>query len=635
MDESKLFTEVASLDDEAVRRPLLFRLRVWSTVAAGYFILLGIPVFAVLVGLVALPFLVFGLVAGVATTVAMYKALRATYEPPKGIVVTEANAPELFKLVESVRTELRAPRPDTILLTTAFNASMTERPRYIFGGWTSALAVGFPLLLSLTESQCRAVIGHEIAHLANRHGRSQIHIHRLRITCARLSAGFANLRGVVPWFYKFVLAQYEPQLAACDLVLDRGFETTCDTMSARCSSARDAAETLVRLNTIGALTITPYWTRFWRENIAQEIPPNPYENLFTALQTPPDHTALLTQLQIALLQKTGPTDSHPSLSQRLTALGFALPITELSKWATPAAPSAFAKLFVANRVNIFSEMNRFWIAEVGANWSAQRTKVMVLIETRRHLGDKAGREPLTAQEMMQLAEAIMVLEGVERVRPQLEILISIAPEILPPYEWLGTYLLSLGDASGLPLVDHALSKNPLFRRSAYGSLMRYHARLGNQNEAEKYRQLEGAAQSEFRRGILEGNRITVKDKFEDANLAPQYRAQLFAMCRVMPDIDRLYVFLKTVRFLPEVPCFVYVAVPKHRWDGFRSSDPRAKPRILAALAKVGHPTRANFYVMKNQRKLEKKIAQVKGALIYDSAKSGKASASTTPAVATP
>src|SRR5262249_49481019 len=122
-----------------------------SVAAVGVYLVLGRghTVFAVIMGG---GFLMLGWV---------FKTQLGKY--PRDAVLTRAEAPQLYALVDSIALTLRTPRVDGILITRAFNAGLGRvgmRQRRL-------LALGKPLWDVLQGQERVALLAHELAHEVN------------------------------------------------------------------------------------------------------------------------------------------------------------------------------------------------------------------------------------------------------------------------------------------------------------------------------------------------------------------------------------------------------------------------------------------------------------------------------------
>jgi Zn-dependent protease with chaperone function len=612
---------VVRLAEQAQKHPRLFRLRVSLMNAYGYWILFGIPLSFLVLGLLWFPLLIVGLFVAIASTSALVRALRVVFQQPKGLVLEPSTTPELFRIIESVRAELHASPVGAVVLTTDFNASMIEVPRFAFAGWKSYLQIGFPLTLGLSARQFRALVAHELAHLAHSHSRAKLRLIRVRAAALRLLNGYGQRRGIFPAMFNALLMHYMPRIDACIFVLGREFESDCDMMAARASSARDIAEVLVRLSSLGSFNAIPYWTGVWKLAGESAIPPaRVYEGLSAALAEPVELPKLIEYLEKALHQPTGPLDSHPSLSQRLIGLGFSRSACEIAAWLQPHLEPVVDSLFTANRAFVFEQMDRVWSENSAKPWAAQHANLAAFAATRNRLGSKAGHAPLSVGEMFELAFAISQLEGMARAVPQFEALLQAAPDFLTACELFGTYLLGQGKPEGIAPVERAIEKNPVFRVAGYNALADYYARHGTPAVADRYKKLAAATATQSNEAKLEGNRISIRDGLHVSGLSREQLDRFAAAAKKVAGLDRLYILGKPVKWMPDMPCYIFVATELRDWHHPFRQDPQFIARLMAAMKEVGVPPRSHFFRIRGAWRLMYHIRQIAGAEVYNSSR---------------
>ena len=148
---------VTRLEEAAVRAPGRYRWRVLGLAFLGnaYF---G----ALLLGSVALIAVAvtarsgYGAVLGFCLIAWMLlRAMWIKVEPPDGIKLSASQAPQLFAMVDRLRSALGAPRLDHVLITDAFNAAVVQVPRLGVFGWTAQLPAARP---AADESVDRAAV---------------------------------------------------------------------------------------------------------------------------------------------------------------------------------------------------------------------------------------------------------------------------------------------------------------------------------------------------------------------------------------------------------------------------------------------------------------------------------------------
>src|SRR5436309_10423008 len=170
---------IQRLEAEAARDPRRYALRVGLFGVLGYAYL--VAVFGALCAIVILgprlrhggSWLVVspGLVLIPVAVVLVLRVLIVRMGTPRGVPLVRERVPALFSMIDEVARALHAPRPDRVLLTPDYNCTALQRPRLGIFGWPeNVLMIGLPMLETLSRSRFRAILAHELGHLAADHG---------------------------------------------------------------------------------------------------------------------------------------------------------------------------------------------------------------------------------------------------------------------------------------------------------------------------------------------------------------------------------------------------------------------------------------------------------------------------------
>jgi Zn-dependent protease with chaperone function len=126
-------------------------------VIGAWLAMLGIGILLVMAG-TGLVFMAFGVLMIVLTIVT-----RPRVQPAPEHALTRADAPELYRLVDDIATELGAPRVAVIGAVGDWNAAT-----YRFGlRQRTAIVIGLPYWHALADQERVAVLAHEVAHTVN------------------------------------------------------------------------------------------------------------------------------------------------------------------------------------------------------------------------------------------------------------------------------------------------------------------------------------------------------------------------------------------------------------------------------------------------------------------------------------
>ncbi|MFC7526679.1 M48 family metalloprotease [Parapedobacter sp. GCM10030251] len=127
-------------------------------------------------------FLAIGIV--IMSFIVLYAVVRFMFNSVKvdrsGMLeITEQAEPNLFRFINDVAYQVRAPRPKRIYLTADVNASVFYDSSFLsmFLPVRKNLQVGVGLLNTMTVSEFRAIIGHEFGHFSQRSMKTGSYVH--------------------------------------------------------------------------------------------------------------------------------------------------------------------------------------------------------------------------------------------------------------------------------------------------------------------------------------------------------------------------------------------------------------------------------------------------------------------------
>src|SRR3984885_10753499 len=200
MDRAAFETLITRMEALAAGKPGAYRRRVFGMAILGYGYLLLVVTVLLALCAILLAGIVYRQVIAVqllfvigGPLLLVLRAMWVPLEPPAGERLTASRVPELFRMLENLRSRLATPRIHRVLLTPDFNAGVMQVPRLGLLGWyRSYLFIGLPLMKSLTVEQFQAVLAHELGHLSGGHARAGNWIYRLRLIWQRLDAAFSR-----------------------------------------------------------------------------------------------------------------------------------------------------------------------------------------------------------------------------------------------------------------------------------------------------------------------------------------------------------------------------------------------------------------------------------------------------------
>jgi Zn-dependent protease with chaperone function len=477
------------------------------------------------------------------------KALWVRLRPPEGTEVTPEEAPELFRMIEELRTELRAPRFHHVLVTDDFNAAVVQDPRLgMFGWYRNYLLIGLPLAKALTVEQFKAVLAHEFGHLAKGHGAMSNWIYRQRLRWSRL---MALLEGVESWgivLFRPFLRWYAPYFNAYSYPLARANEFEADATSARLASPGAAAQALTAVNVVGSWLEERYWPQIHKQADSMPQPAFAPYSMMGKLASDMEPDSIHKWLRQSLARKTTVEDTHPSLTERLGALN------EKPKLMLPAPGAAADRLLGAALERITRAFDERWREGVLPSWQRRHQEAQ---DGRNRLSELNAKSELSVQEAFDQA---MLTEScgadADKALQLLRALHARVPEDPVVLYNLGARLLERDDEAGGALLESAMNLDEAEIRRCCEALRDHCWRKGRKEEAhEWHRRLRERAELE-RAVAKERDEVRLRDKFERHGLAPEALSRMQAELGSIAGLRKAYLVKKRVKHMPERPCYV-------------------------------------------------------------------------------
>lgn len=510
--------------------------------------------------------------------------LRSAWVPlrePEGTEVARADAPALHRMIDELREPLAVKQLDRVLIVEGLNAAIAQTPRWgMFGPQRSTLLIGLPLMQALPEAELRAVIAHELGHLSGNHSRFSGWVYRLRATWGRLLDGLEqNGRSAVlfTWFVEW----YAPYFSAYTFALARDDEYVADRAAAEAAGTAHAASGLVRLHLADRFEQERHWTPIF-DHVAQRAAPpqDPFSALGTRLRgaaADPDAPHWLTG---ALARRTDHADTHPSLGDRLQALG----VPPGGKVEPFDGPTAAETLLGPLEHQLASRLDAEWREAIKPSWAERHAE---LCKGRDRLAELEGRDDLDPDTALERARLTSLLHGDDQALPLLEALAAATPDHARTRYGLGTVLLDRGDEAGLEHLDAAVR---LDREATFGACeaaIRFLEDRGRSAEAVRWHELGRGEARSIEAAYEQRRRFDPDDRVRPYEASSEERAQVQAALAAEQAVAAAYLVQKDVEHYPGVPPLLVLGVEVRRSRlrlERQDADERLADRIGARLA---------------------------------------------------
>ena len=417
------------LEAEARNAPGRYRLRLLALALLGYGVVAGLLLLALApFALVAVHLLVNGatlapqhayvLILPAVVAAVVLRTLWVRFEPPEGHRLAPGEAPELQAEVERLRQAMCAPPLEGIVIDADFNAKAASVPRALgLLGHRHTLVLGLPLMRVLDRDRLAAVIAHEFGHFGAHDGRFAAWIHLSRGTWYRLRDGLGDHDLAFAWLLSRFYGWLAPRFDLDSRVLTRAHEYAADAAAARAVGAQATGDALALVELASRRLQARFWPRLWARARAQPHPP-------VQLQAPLLQATRGATVELARLVDPGahapgpdPSDTHPTLAQRLQALG-------VQARPEPASEPSAAMLGPLQDM-LEQRLDGAWRDAVRAHWQALHEAAAT---DRTRLAELEGLHAPTPE---QLAEYALLVEQVRidlDPLPQYERALAADPE---------------------------------------------------------------------------------------------------------------------------------------------------------------------------------------------------------------
>ena len=581
---------VKELQADSARHPGLYRIRVMLLAAMGYAFLVGSFVGLSLFTIGFVYLLLKSHTAAIALKLLaplgalmfiMMRALWVKIDDPEGMELTSDRVPDLFELIVSVRDEVSGPTIHQVLLNSEFNAGIMQVPRLgVFGWQKNFLVLGLPYLQALTPAEFRAVVAHEMGHLVGAHGRSGIWIYRQGKAWNQLQQQLETEKKAASAFFSSFLRWYMPMYNAYTFVMRRAHEYDADRLSAAVSGSRVAADMLTRTAVVGRWVSLEFWTDVWgRTRSTPEPPRDVMAELGRRARVPSDPARVEEAITAVLAEETSAMDTHPSLKERLGALG------EDARIPAPFEVSAADELLGPELTSLQDRLGLIWSSQVTSRWQELNAAAVTQQKRLLELEAMGADTPMTTELRWERACLLSQEDRTQEVEQLVEGIVADAPHFAQAKAAWGMILLKREDEGGFACIDQALDLGGFDPEACCREAFGYLTSRGRPEEAARYRKRFLDYQQALEAARKERSAFVVGDAIEPHGLEESHLTAWREVLARFPDILSARIAQKRLAHFPESPMLVLaieirISFWKHTLLGVKKEKAEAVRKVL-------------------------------------------------------
>jgi Zn-dependent protease with chaperone function len=586
IDEEAFIKRVQQAERDAKSNPRTYALKLALFALLGYVVIIAvlIALLGLAGGLVASAFfstglfilllkkkLIFGILFAIWV---MLKALWVKFTPPQGYVLKRKRFPLLFAELDSLSKQLKSLKIHEVILDRSLNAAVVQHPRLGVLGWhKNYLILGYQLMLTLSPEEMRSVLAHEFGHLSGNHGRFGGWVYRVRLTWMRVMSAFDQVDSWGARLMRRFFDWYSPHFQAYSFALARHNEYQADAISAELTSPEIATRALVNVHVTAPYVDDSYWQHYFRQ---ADTSPQPQHAPFAGLadfldDNPLKREEVMDRIKAVMSFETHYADTHPSLKDRVEALG-----------ATPQIPrypkqSAASAWLGQSNDEVMAEFDRQWLDENGTAWNERYEYVS---NANRRIAELEEKQPteLDDQALWDLAVLSNEFRSGETALPLFQAYQARYPQDPDPAYFIGHILLAQGDDAGLDQLRLACNNPRLIEQATYSGY-NYLKEKGDDEAAEAWWQASSETNARHVAAQQERDSFSLKDTVILPSISDEKLQQLVAQLRSLKRVGKVWLGQKRVEHLPDSP--VYILAFKPKWISF-SSD-RLQKEVAAHL----------------------------------------------------
>jgi Zn-dependent protease with chaperone function len=445
-----------------------------------------------------------------------------------GIRVRPDEAPELFALVREIRKELRAPRVHQVRFVGDFTAALAQVPRLgLVGPHRNTLVIGLPLLQALSPEEARAVLAHELGHLSRRHGRLGGWAFRSREAWARVDFALGATRWTRLLFGAF-LRWFIPTFDRVTFALAQAHEFEADRASVRIAGHDATGSALARTVVGTAFLDESLAPELWKRADVEPTPPGFVSAAARELRYAGEHKDAERWLIDALDARPEASSTHPTLRERLEALGFD-PERVRPRPARVSVSAAETLLGLELTARLTQALDERMCELVAEEWEEQYRGAQESAARLSELEDKGPWRELPAEELAEYAGHVSRLRGVEAAEAAWERVLELEPSSGSALLALGEIHAKRGDADAVDLLERAARAEPVWAAAAHSIAAEAHAKAGRRREAADARHRAADADAEFWEAMAELSNVNLDSELAPHDLPAEVVASIAAL----------------------------------------------------------------------------------------------------------
>jgi hypothetical protein len=281
----------------------------------------------------------------------------------------------------------------------------------------------------------------------------------------------------------------------------------------------------------------------------------------------------------ALQAQTGSVDTHPSLTDRLAALG--QPVRQ----PVPLAETAAQAMLGADLEILRTQLDQTWRVQIAQPWQKRYAEVQARRQQLSELEAQAERAPLTPGQRWLHAHLVEEFRGEEVALPLYQAILAEQPEDSGALFAVGRIRIGQQDADGIAQIETAMriDTDAILPgcQLVYGFLIEQ----GREQEAQEYHKRAVDWSQLLEEARAERAQLSFKDIYLPHGLSEAQIAQIKAQWAKNPEVAQAYLVRKQLKRFPEQPLYALGVVARRKvW--YQARTPKDDAQLAQQLARL-------------------------------------------------
>ena len=286
-----------------------------------------------------------------------YRSLQIKPALPVGLTVTNDKAPELFSLVQQLRSHYKRPTIHRIIITGNYELDIIRTPRFALPVWLSnTLVIGLPVMQSLSPRQFECRLAGRIGQHSGQHNLLTNWLYQLRQIWPQYKLVYNRQKGFGTEPMKWFFAIYSPLYKTASTQVARQEELNADTYAMQHYNDEEVREMITADSLCRWYLRNQYWTSVCKAaSTDTKTLPTPHIKMAAAVYTSMSGEKLQSLMTKAIRHTPSSRDTVPSLQSRIENIGH-----DKARLGRPATKTAAAHYLGGSMNGVISIIDKLW-----------------------------------------------------------------------------------------------------------------------------------------------------------------------------------------------------------------------------------------------------------------------------------